>query len=162
MHMSYLSETARLLKEQNIHICLETCGFYDQERFEKELLPYLDLVYFDIKLYDRAQHERYSGASNEVILSNLHKLFGSHSVRVVPRIPLIPGITMEEDNLLAIRSLFIDCGVKEIGLLPYNPLWLSKPKTLGISIEYDRSNWLDQEEKDKVKAIFQGFVYRNF
>lgn len=160
LYISYLSELAQKLKDKNIHICLETCGFYNRERFEKELLPFIDWVYFDIKIYDREQHKRYCGVYNDTILQNFKALFSSQTVKVVPRIPLIPGVTTGEDNLLAIRKFFRDCGVKEIGLLPYNPLWLSKLKTLGITGKYDCSDWLGKEEKDRITEIFSEFSFR--
>jgi len=162
MHLSYLADVAQKLKERNIHICLETCGFYNRERFETELLPFIDLVYFDIKIYDRDQHKRYCGVYNDIILENFAALFSSNKVKVLPRIPLIPGITMEEGNLLAIRNFFRDCRVKEIGLLPYNPLWLSKPQTIGMNRQYDRSEWLKKEESDIIKDIFREFSFKDF
>lgn len=162
LHMSYLAELVQKLKERNIHICLETCGFYNRIRFEEELLPFIDLVYFDIKIYDREQHKKYCGVYNDTILQNFEALFSSKAVEVIPRIPLIPGITMEKGNLLAIRDFFRDCGVNEIGLLPYNPLWISKPKTIGASEEYGWSEWLGKEEKVWIKEIFKDFTFRDF
>lgn len=162
LHMSYVAELAQKLKHKDIHICLETCGFYNRDRFENELLSYIDLVYFDIKIYDRIRHRRYCGVPNDIILDNFAALFSSKAVKVLPRIPLIPGITSQEENLLAIRNFLSDCGVKELGLLPYNPLWLSKPRTMGITEEYDRSEWLEEIEKKQIKEIFRDFSFRDF
>ena len=52
--------------------------------------------------------------------------------------------------------------IKEIGLLPYNPLWLSKLDTLGAKKEYSRTNWLSKKEKEKIKEIFVDFKFREF
>ena len=161
-NIAFLSALAKKLKEKGIHLCLETCGFYDNELFEKELLPFLDLIYFDIKIYDRENHKKYCGVYNDVILRNFEALFDKKAVTVLPRVPLIPGITTGRDNLIAIREFFQRCGVKEIGLLPYNPLWLSKLPGLGVSPAYNRPEWMSRNEKDEVKEIFKDFTFRNF
>ena len=161
-NLNYVSELAVKLKEHEIHLCLETCGFYKRELFEQMLLPYLDLVYFDIKIFDREAHKKYCGVPNDIILDNFSALFGSGKVKVLPRIPLVPGLTAEKENLAAIRDFFRKCGVKEIGLLPYNPLWLSKLSGIGAAAEYSRAQWMETGEKNEVKEIFKDFSFRNF
>jgi pyruvate formate lyase activating enzyme len=158
----YLSELAAKLKEHEIHLCLETSGFYNRDIFEQKLLPCLDLVYFDIKILDRETHKKYCGVYNDVILDNFSALFSSGKVKVLPRIPLVPGITAVRENLIAIRSFFQKCGVREIGLLPYNPLWLSKLSGIGAKAEYSRSEWMESGEKNEIKDIFRDFSFRDF
>ena len=175
LHLKYLSCLAQKLKEKEIHLCLETCGHYDNEQFEQELLPYLDLVYFDIKIFDRDKHKKYCGVYNDTILRNFETLFSGKKVKVLPRIPLVPGITAEKDNLLSIRGFLKNCGVEEIGLLPYNPLWLSKLSSIGAvppaeperrgsppEAEYNHTEWMKGAEKDEIKEIFRDFSFRNF
>ena len=145
-----------------IHLCIETCGFYDTEQFETKLLPFLDLVYFDIKIIDRENHKKYCGVHNDAILRNFEALFGKNKVEVLPRVPLVPGITAAKDNLSAIREFFGRLGVKEIALLPYNPLWLSKLSSIGADAEYNRAEWMSGGEKDEIKEIFKDFSFRNF
>ena len=162
LYIDYLSALAQKLKAHNIHICLETCGFYNRESFEQKLLPFLDLIYFDIKLFDKETHAKFCGVPNDTILSNFESLFQNKKVPVLPRIPLIPGITVEKDNLLAIREFFHKWGVQEIGLLPYNPLWVSKLSSIGAAAQYERSEWMKLEEKAAVKEIFKDFNFRDF
>ncbi|MCL2128364.1 MAG: glycyl-radical enzyme activating protein [Treponema sp.] len=162
LHLEYLSVLSQKLKENGIHLCIETSGFYDNERFERELLPFLDLVYFDIKIIDREKHKKYCGLYNDSILRNFETLFRSKKVKVLPRVPLVPGITAERENLIAIRDFFQSCGAVEIGLLPYNPLWLSKLPGIGATAEYSRAEWMTSAEKNEVKEIFKGFSFRNF
>ena len=162
LHLEYLSALAKKLKESGIHLCIETSGFYDNEKFERELLPFLDLVYFDIKIFDREKHKKYCGVYNDTILRNFETLFSAKKVKVLPRIPLVPGITTERDNLISIREFFKNCGVEEIGLLPYNPLWLSKLPGIGTTAEYHHTEWMKGTEKDEVKEIFREFSFRGF
>jgi len=162
LSLYYLASVAARLKAEAIPICLETCGLYHHNEFERLLLPYLDLVYFDIKLIDNALHKKYCGVSNGTILSNFKALLATKSVEVLPRVPLVPGITATTENLLAIRDFFKECGVTTIGLLPYNPLWLSKLTTLGASTEFEHSQWTSRTEKEAVKEIFVDFTFRDF
>jgi pyruvate formate lyase activating enzyme len=159
--IDYVAELAKALKMRGVHICLETGGFYDGGMFKNKLLPFLDLIYFDIKIFDRAAHIQYCGAPNDVILENFKNLI-HEGIPILPRIPLIPGITSKPENLEAIRIFLKSCGVTEIGLLPYNPLWLSKPETLGIVPDYTCSTWMTQEERKNIQEIFSDFSFKPF
>jgi pyruvate formate lyase activating enzyme len=96
----------RGLKEQGISTALDTCGLTSQPVLER-LLPYTDLVLFDLKLIDDAQHREFTGQPNIRILENL--LFVRDYIREhgIPaqlwvRTPLIPGATDSDENLLGI------------------------------------------------------------
>jgi len=162
LHMPYLSQLAVMLKEKSVHLCLETCGHYEHDRFERLLLPYLDLIYFDIKFISNQKHKEYCGMPNDIILDNFRELLSLKDVALLPRVPLVPGVTAQRDNLLEIRDFFTKCGIREISLLPYNPLWLSKLPGMGIDSAYSHDSWMSKAEKDEVKEIFAGFSYRDF
>jgi pyruvate formate lyase activating enzyme len=162
MHMTYLHNLLIQLKNENIHTCLETCGYYNKENFENFLLPYLDLIYFDLKLFDPQKHQAYCKTSNKVILRNFKALVKNEEMEVLPRIPLIPDITATENNLKEWAKYLNDLGIRKIGLLPYNPLWTSKMKTLGKKEQYGRSEWMSKKEKQLVNNIFHEFKYRDF
>ena len=162
LYIEYLSVLAQKLKENGIHLCIQTCGLFDDERFEKKLLPYLDLIFFDIKIFDREAHKKYCGVYNDAILRNFETLFNKRKVEILPRIPLVPGITTDKNNLTAIRDFFNKCGVKKIGLLPYNPLWLSKLFSIGVNSGYNHAEWMKNDEKDEIKEVFKDFEFRDF
>jgi len=161
-HLDFISIVAANLKQRGTHLCLETCGLYNHENFKAKLLPFLDLVYFDIKIFDGDKHKKYCGVPNAGILENFKLLIKEASVNVLPRIPLIPDITTDTENLLAIKNFLQDCGINKVGLLPYNPLWLSKPSNTKETALYTRNEWMSKEEREAIKEIFKGFVFRNF
>lgn len=70
LHMSFLAEAAKILKEKNIHVMLETCGQFHYETFIELVYPYLDLIYFDIKIMDSSMHKKYCGLPNDKIIEN--------------------------------------------------------------------------------------------
>lgn len=137
MQMDRVAELFKRLSQQNIHTLIETSGFFNFRAFEKKVLPYTNTVYMDIKLMQSAAHKRYCGVPNEVILSNftsLQALAAAGTLDVLPRVPLIPGVTATAENLTAIADFVVTQGAKRIQLLPYNPLFLDKlPKIGGTS-----------------------------
>ncbi|MDZ7832777.1 MAG: glycyl-radical enzyme activating protein [Desulfobacterales bacterium] len=158
----FAGELAAGLKAGGIHILLETCGLFDLAGFDEALYPYLDLIYFDIKLMDAVLHARYCGVSNEIILNNfraLHTRARNGGVPVVPRTPLIPGITDTPENIHAIVDFLSSCGVCEARLLPYHPLWQEKNEKIGISMEKDRApemdKWLDRNVLYECRQVFE-------
>jgi len=50
--MSFLHSFLKQAKSNNIHVCLETCGFFNKEAFFETILPFIDLIYFDLKIFD--------------------------------------------------------------------------------------------------------------
>jgi pyruvate formate lyase activating enzyme len=132
--MQYLSGILEALKQCGIHTAIQTCGLFDPAAFNQLLLPYLDLIHFDIKLIDQREHEKHTGVGNAVILSNFRALTAIAKDRILPRIPLIPGITMRRDNLAGIAALLKGLGYAVCELLPYNPDGARKRRTLGIPV----------------------------
>ncbi|MBD3228208.1 MAG: glycyl-radical enzyme activating protein [Candidatus Lokiarchaeota archaeon] len=162
MQLNFLHEFLKEAKEYEIHVCLETCGHFDYEQFSKLVLPYLDLIYFDLKIFDSQDHKKYCGLDNNIILKNFQYLLKKKDIELLPRIPLIPEITATRENLINWKKFLEINGVRKIELLPYNPLWLSKITKLGKQEEYKRSKWLEKSEKEQIKTIFSDFEYNDF
>lgn len=145
---------AELLGElgSDIHKTIETSGYALQCDFER-VISLCDFVIMDIKLMDDAAHRRWTGVSNEQILSNA-KLLMKSNVRHLFRTPLIPGITDTEENLKAIAAFI---GSEPIELLPYNDLAPAKyaavGRTFGLEIDPTKKGTPDL-------SIFQNAILR--
>ncbi len=131
LHMDYLGELARKLKEHNIHIAIQTSGAFDIREFREKLLSHIDLIYYDIKLFDSERHREYTGIGNEHILDNFRSLTREGKAALIPRTPLIPGITATEENLRRIAGFIRHTGRTEYELLPYNPGHIGKIQAIG-------------------------------
>jgi len=162
LHMNYVNKLLQKLKKQEIHVCLETCGYFNLSKFKEMILPYLDLIYFDLKLYDSVLHKKYCGVSNEIILQNFEYLINKSEVELLPRIPLIPSITTDKKNLKSFAQFLKSNNINKVHLLPYNPLWLSKPEKIGVKLEYDHSEMLKSDQKEQIKTLFSEFEYNQF
>jgi pyruvate formate lyase activating enzyme len=161
LFLDFTAELLACLKAQGVHTLLETCGSFDMRKFESAVLPHLDTVYFDIKLIDDDAHRRYTGASNGPILENfrtLAEITRGTSVTVLPRTPLVPGITDTDENMEGIAAFLADLGVRKAALLSYNPLWHVKAKKIGIDDPFpgDRSMtaWLDSARLKRCRQAF--------
>jgi pyruvate formate lyase activating enzyme len=134
LFMPFLSRLASSIRQAGVHTLLETCGFFEGERFVSLVLPHLDTIYFDLKLFDREAHRRYCGVPNDTILENVICLaeWARHgAIDFLPRIPLIPGITATPDNLRAWAAFLKTHRLNQVKLLAYNPLWPEKTMKIG-------------------------------
>ena len=127
MQSDFVLELATKLKQQNIHLAIQTSGFAPQDAFKK-VIDKMDYVMMDIKLVDRELHKKYTGVYNDVILKNFEYLKSSGKEYIV-RVPLIPDITDTSENLSRIADLTKDSDVE---LLRYNKLAGAKYKSLGM------------------------------
>jgi len=147
MQMSFAARLLKDLKSHKIHTALETCGYFSYQQFQAEMLPHLDLVYFDLKLIDEQKSRKYTGRSNRLILTNFSKLLKEEKVKVIPRIPLVPEITATRENLAGLAGLLRKHQMDTCFLMPYNPLWLDKITRLGIHSSYGRSTFMSAAEQ---------------
>ncbi len=158
MFPSYVEDLLRRLKAHNIHVAIETSGFFEWKVFSRKILPHLDLVLFDLKLADSAASLRYLGQSNETILHNLRRLLSQDTVEVRVRTPLIPGITDSYGNLAAIVDFLRAAGAHNVSLLPYNPLGLAMYRRLGRHVPDLPSSFTAPEREQELFRIFRGII----
>ena len=127
--------TKEILKEcrkRNIHTAVETCLFCEREIIEG-ISDFVDLFIVDLKIFDRAQHIRYTGKSNDIIRENIRYLAESGK-NILVRIPMITGITDTEENKNACAKFVHDIDYRiPIEYISYNPLAENNYKRLGIS-----------------------------
>jgi len=113
----------------HLHTAIETSGACKWRQLAP-LVQRADLVLYDLKLIDDAEHQRWTGVSNRQILANAVRL---PAARTVVRVPLIPGLSDTEENLRGILAFLRHVGLKSVSLLPYNTSagakweWLDQP-----------------------------------
>ncbi|NLP48191.1 MAG: glycyl-radical enzyme activating protein [Clostridiales bacterium] len=159
----FAGEILQKVKAQGIHTLIETCGYFVWEPFEKHMLPYIDTIYYDLKIFDSDLHKLHCGADNKLILQNferLHALATKMGFELLARTPLIPGITDTPENLEQIAGFLQGLGVKCAQLLPYNPTWLEKSRGLGLVPDdyfLDEQKWQSPEKIKDCENIFKNF-----
>jgi pyruvate formate lyase activating enzyme len=142
--------TIQLLKkchDLNIHTTIETCGLVNRQVFEK-IFPFTDLFLFDIKHLNPIRHHELTGSSNEKILENLHWL-RKKNANVILRLPLIPSINMDAENIQQIAALIHELGIREVNLMPFHQMGKEKYSHLGKDYRLKDINDLRLDEKGK-------------
>ena len=115
----------------HMHVVLDTSGMGSEADFLL-LAERSDLIYFDLKLVDPEQHQRYTGCDNAPILRNLRLMAALRRPSVI-RVPLVPGVTDCDANLAAIASTVRGLpGLVGVDLLPYNRAAGGKYQALGM------------------------------
>ena len=127
----FVAEVMRRCREHGIHTAMETSLYAGMERIGA-VLPHLDLLFTDLKVMDGAKHRKVAGVDNKLILDNLRVINdGGYSGAIHVRIPVIPGINDDEENLKAtVRFCDPLKKIKEIELLPYHRLGIETYRNL--------------------------------
>ena len=132
--LRYLGKVARQLKREGVHLALQTSGAFAWEAFAAELLPWIDLIFFDIKCLDPDLHQRWTGRTNRKIQANLSRLARTAPSKLICTLPLIDGMTAEPDNLRAVADRIGALGGVPYRLRPYHPAGAAKAAGLGRSM----------------------------
>jgi len=146
----------RLAHEECINTAIETCGQVAWSQLER-LLPYLDMVLFDVKHLDSATHRAFTGAGNELILANLRHVAAS-GVPVIVRVPLIPGFNASAESLAAIGRFVVGLPghIQQVDLLPYHTLGRAKYAALARPYPWDGHARLADEEVESLAGELRG------
>lgn len=140
------------LQAQGIPTALDTCGLTSRENLE-QLAGLSDLILFDLKQMDSQAHLQSTGVGNERILANLEWLGGwlaDHpEKRLWIRTPLIPGATLNEENIRGIGAWLaqhVPGQVERWELCAFNNLCRDKYTRLGLEWQFASTPLLSREE----------------
>jgi len=117
-------------KKAGLHTALDTTGYVRWEVMQG-VLPFTDLLLYDLKHMDSATHKQLTGVPNERILENARRVAAAGG-RLQVRIPLIPGMNDSAENVEAAGRFCSELGdaVTVVQLLPYHRLGSAKYKRL--------------------------------
>jgi pyruvate formate lyase activating enzyme len=122
---AFLRDLLHACKTRSLHTALDTCGFAAWDVLDR-VRTYVDLFLYDLKLMDEARHREYTGVSNKRILQNLLRL-SREGHRIILRVPIIPEINDDEENLGRLAAFAADLpSMERIDLLPYHRIGRDK------------------------------------
>lgn len=126
----FASGLLKALKEAGYHTALDTCG-QAPWRALNDITNHTDLVLYDLKHMDPRAHLEMTGATNELILSNLRKLTQRGSKTII-RVPVVPGFNDSTENIQAMAGFLGSLiNIVSVELLPYHDLGALKYEALG-------------------------------
>ncbi len=160
LQVEFVKTLLQKLTEAGISTALDTCGLTSQRILER-LLPYTDLILFDLKLMDNFKHKDYTGQFNSRILENL--LFVKEyiqrenaSIDLWIRTPLIPGVTDTEENLQRIGgflSEYVDGTVSRWELCAFNNLCRDQYTRLGLDWDFANTPLMTKEDLARCEQV---------
>ncbi len=153
MQWRFVAALCQQLKQQNIHIALDTCGCASEKALEV-ILPLVDLVLLDYKLSDEQESLELTGLS----LERLHKSLSLITERKIPlwvRTPVIPGATDTEENISRIAEYLANNAptLQRYDLLAFENSCRAKYELLGLEYEYAQKELMDSERMEELAAI---------
>ena len=106
-----------------INTAIETSGAVPWKNIDM-VLPYTDTLFYDLKHMDDAAHRELTGSGNRRVMENIERIDTCHhAVSLIIRVPLIPGINDQKQNLEATAEFCKSLGkLTEIQMLPYHRL----------------------------------------
>jgi pyruvate formate lyase activating enzyme len=150
LYPEFMTRLGKSLRDEGIDVALETCGFFNLEML-KPLLQELQLVLFDIKVFDEAQHRRLCGVENTVIKKNLKSLVEAWNRKegpfIWPRLPIVPGMTDGHDNIKSWAGFLRGMGISFLTIVPYHTMGVNKRRWLGLPASLELRVPMDAELK---------------
>ena len=122
LQWKFTKELLKACKKEGIHTAIETSLYAEQEVI-KEILPYLDRIFADLKLATEKTYALYR-VSNRKIKENIRYLLEtSNRNKVIIRTPMIPGMTATRENIKGIAK-YLNGIYQYVSyeILNYNPL----------------------------------------
>ena len=148
----------RACRLAGLHTAMETSGHSSWEAL-CSTLPDLNLLFYDLKHMDPRKHEALTGASNDRILDNLRRVART-GVPTVIRVPVIPGVNDDTDNVRALARFVHDAGsIRQIDLLPYHRLgeatYARLGRTYGLALSL-----VGEDQLDRLAGILRSEGFR--
>ena len=149
----FVYETAKLLKNHNIHTALDTAAHIKKEKLAK-ILEVIDLVLLDIKAFDPLIHEKGTLVKNDLILKNA-KMIADIKKDMLVRIVIIPGMNDDLDDIRKRLEFVKSLGnsVKQTDILKYHKFGEGKYLKMGLEYPMSGTPECDDNLIEKIEDI---------
>jgi pyruvate formate lyase activating enzyme len=145
------------LRKEGIQTAFDTCGLCSQTALDS-ILPYANIVLFDMKIIDPEKHLEHTGSRNNKILENIIYVADFIKEHLYPntfwiRTPIIPGATDSIENIQAIgRFIAENLGdtVNRWELCSFNNLCKDKYFRLGMDWEFKDTELIKKETMENL------------
>jgi pyruvate formate lyase activating enzyme len=137
-----------------IHRVVDTSGYADWTDLRRVACA-CELILYDIKVVDADRHRAMTGVGSELVLDNARRL-AAEGVALRLRVPIIPGLTDDEDNLRSIARFARELGGPPVDLLPYHRLTESSYRALGLAYPLEGLPPPTAQAMARLRAIVAG------
>ncbi len=156
MQARALIPLVKRLKEQGIHVCIDTNGSIWNEWVE-ELFSIVDLVLLDVKQHNPSQHCLLTERSNEQTLRTAAWL-EEHKKPFWMRYVLVPGYSDSEADIRALGEHFKDYkALERVEILPYHTLGVHKYEAMGQEYKLQDVKENTPEQLERARNLFEEY-----
>ena len=149
MQPAFLTGLLKACGDLDLHRAVDTCGYADT-RTLLNIAADVELFLYDLKHMDAEKHYRYTGVSNELILTNL-KYLSRQGARIIVRLPVIPGLNTDADNIERTGAFLSSLvGVNRVSILPYH--CAAEAKYHNLCLRYVASD-IERPAQDHLTSI---------
>lgn len=153
----FTAELLEAAEEAYLHTAIETSGHSAWKHFEI-VLRHVDLLQIDLKHMNPQKHKELTGQSNELILDNIRNVLSIKEPQdVIIRIPVIPGCNDSVENITESAKFVAELGFKQIELMPYHKLGVSKYTQYGMIYPLDEPETVSKNDLQDLKEIVENF-----
>lgn len=153
MQPPFVKALVTALKEEHIHVAIETTGYASEQVFQ-ELAPLFDLLLFDVKHYDDAKHQEGTGVTHQLIDSNMRYAI-AHHIPLLARIPVIPGFNDSLEDAEGLAAYLLSCQINKVQLLPFHQMGENKYAKLHRNYAYTNVKAYHEEDLNEYADIFR-------
>ncbi len=146
------------LKALGYHTAIETSGHGSATQL-LNIGQLCDQVLFDFKIMDSLKAKQLIGLNLEKVLESFSMLMES-GCKVIPRLPLIPGFTLDIINVDKVLSFLRPFEIEEIHLLPFHQYGANKYETLGLEYSLQDVPVPSETEIEAIRRHIQASGYR--
>jgi len=158
LQVDFLIDVCKRLKQEGIHIALDTAGV-GIGKYE-EILKYVDLVLLDVKHVHVLDYKDLTGHAMDESLKFI-ELLNQSGVSVWIRQVIVPGL-MDNRKYLEDLNEFLKkiLNIERIDFLPYHKLGSEKYERLGIENPYQDMPEMDKDKCEKLYQVFMREIYK--
>jgi len=146
------------LKKEGYHTAIETSGHGNRVQLLK-IAALCDEVLYDFKIMDPIRAKQVIGINITRVLENFTLLVES-GVKIIPRLPLIPGFTMDALNIDKVLKFLRPYNLDEIHLLPFHQYGASKYDTFGMEYQLKDIEVPSKCEINSIRDHVESYGYR--
>jgi pyruvate formate lyase activating enzyme len=157
MHSEYLIKILKECGKRMYHRVVDTAAFSKLETV-LEVAKHTELFLIDLKVMDSKIHKKFTGVSNEKILSNIVEL-AKTKCELIFRIPLIQAVNTSKENIEETAKFInsLEGNRSVVNLLPYHDIAENKHSKLGNLTNVIAFETPNDVEINNIISIFNNF-----
>ncbi|ASI91224.1 [formate-C-acetyltransferase]-activating enzyme [Vibrio mediterranei] len=158
VHGRFCIELLKQLRRLGYKTAIETSGHGNSKQLS-DMAQYCDEILFDFKLMDEVRAKEIIGINLDKVLESFKTLMAK-PCKVIPRLPLIPGYTLDLINVDRVLGFIAPYDIEEVHLLPFHQFGSNKYDTLGLHYTMKDTPVPTKQEIDAIQRHVEAHGYK--